>query len=252
MAANIQDVVMLFGDSITQGAWEPDRNGFGQRLSHVYARKLDVLNRGLSGYNTDWALPVLEQCLVTKKDQPHVPGIRLLTIWFGANDACIQPSPQHVPLVRFTSNLEKLVDLVHSPESVYYSPSTRIVLMSPPPVNTYQRAADLGSRELPLDLDRNFETTKAYAKAVKEVAHAKQVAFVDIWTEFWQAAGEKEVELSRYLIDGLHPNENGYRVTYDALMKTIAETYPDVHPDNLPFVFRPWFQIVEEQQKASL
>lgn len=84
--------------------------------------------------------------------------------------------------------------------------------MSPPPVNTYQRAADLGSRELPLDLDRNFETTKAYAKAVKEVAHAKQVAFVDIWTEFWQAAGEKEVELSRYLIDGLHPNENGYRV----------------------------------------
>lgn len=29
--------------------------------SDVYARKLDVLNRGLSGYNTDWAIPVLEQ-----------------------------------------------------------------------------------------------------------------------------------------------------------------------------------------------
>ena len=27
----------------------------------VYARKLDVLNRGLSGYNTEWAIPVFEQ-----------------------------------------------------------------------------------------------------------------------------------------------------------------------------------------------
>jgi hypothetical protein len=27
----------------------------------AYSRKLDVLNRGLSGYNTDWAIPVLEQ-----------------------------------------------------------------------------------------------------------------------------------------------------------------------------------------------
>lgn len=33
MTANVQDVFMLFGDSITQGAWEPGLNGFGQRLS---------------------------------------------------------------------------------------------------------------------------------------------------------------------------------------------------------------------------
>jgi hypothetical protein len=27
----------------------------------VYARKLDVINRGLSGFNTEWAIPVFEQ-----------------------------------------------------------------------------------------------------------------------------------------------------------------------------------------------
>jgi tartrate dehydratase alpha subunit/fumarate hydratase class I-like protein len=85
--------------------------------------------------------------------------------------------------------------------------------MSPPPVNTYQRAADLGSRPVPLDLDRNFETTRAYANAVKEVAQAKHVAYADIWTEFWQAAGEQESALDKYLIDGLHPNAEGYKVT---------------------------------------
>lgn len=34
MAANVQDVIMLFGDSLTQGGWEP--NGFGQRLARQY------------------------------------------------------------------------------------------------------------------------------------------------------------------------------------------------------------------------
>jgi lysophospholipase L1-like esterase len=135
-----------------------------------------------------------------------------MTIWFGANDACIRPSPQHCPLRTFVSNLEKFVDMVHSPESEYYSPSTRIVLMSPPPVNTYQRGADLRSRNPPLDLDREFGTTKAYANAVGRVAQAKRVAFVDIWTELWQAAGEDESTLDRYLVDGLHLNEEGYRV----------------------------------------
>lgn len=32
-SAAVHDVFMAFGDSITQGAWEPDKNGFGQRLA---------------------------------------------------------------------------------------------------------------------------------------------------------------------------------------------------------------------------
>ena len=36
MAANVQDVFLLFGDSITQGGWEPELNAFGQRLSSMY------------------------------------------------------------------------------------------------------------------------------------------------------------------------------------------------------------------------
>lgn len=36
MAATIQEAIMLFGDSITQGGWEPGLNGFGERLSREY------------------------------------------------------------------------------------------------------------------------------------------------------------------------------------------------------------------------
>ncbi|KAG8917072.1 hypothetical protein FRC00_014068 [Tulasnella sp. 408] len=59
MPTKIVDQILLVGDSITQGAWE--EGGFAQRLAHVYARKLDVINRGLSGYNSEWAMPVFEQ-----------------------------------------------------------------------------------------------------------------------------------------------------------------------------------------------
>jgi isoamyl acetate esterase len=85
MAAYVQDSIMLLGDSLTQNSWEP--YGLGQRLSSqeipvfitaesstkharradLYVRKMDVINRGFSGYNTVWAIPVFEQvCLLAK------------------------------------------------------------------------------------------------------------------------------------------------------------------------------------------
>lgn len=77
MAAYTQDVVLLLGDSLTQGRW--DRSGFADRLAGMfcglrihqplkpclvtYVRMFDVINRGLSGYQTDWAIPVFEQVI---------------------------------------------------------------------------------------------------------------------------------------------------------------------------------------------
>ncbi|KAJ6547400.1 GDSL Lipase/Acylhydrolase [Mycena capillaripes] len=238
MASNVQDVIMLFGDSITQAGWT--EGAFGARLADVYSRKLDVLNRGLAGYNTEWAIPVLEQCLATQQEQQHVPKIRLLVVWFGANDACIEPSPQHVPLPKFIDNIKHMVHLVQSTESPYYSATTKIVLITPPPINSHQRKADLYSREPPQELDRLFGTTKKYAEGVKEAAAASKVAVVDVWTSIWEAAGENEEALSKYLSDGLHLTRDGYTVVYEALVKTIAAEYPELHYEKLQDVFPRW------------
>ncbi|KAJ7685031.1 GDSL Lipase/Acylhydrolase [Mycena polygramma] len=250
MAANVQDAIMLFGDSITQAGWT--EGGFGARLANVYSRKFDVLNRGLAGYNTEWAIPVLEQCLATRHDQQHVLKIRLLVVWFGANDACIKPSPQHVPLPKFINNIKDMVQLVQSAESPYYSPWTKIILVTPPPVNTHQRKADLSSREPPLELDRLFDTTKGYAEGVIEAAAASRVAVVDVWTAIWNAAGQEEGALSRYLSDGLHLTPEGYTVMYDALIKTIATEYPELHYDKLQYVFPGWNELDWSNVKESV
>ncbi|KAJ6630657.1 SGNH hydrolase-type esterase domain-containing protein [Mycena sp. CBHHK59/15] len=210
MTAAVQDVIMLFGDSITQLGWT--EGGFGARLADVYSRKLDVINRGLAGYNTEWAIPVLEQCLANQHEQQHAPKIRIFAVWFGANDACIKPSPQHIPLPKFIENIKHIVDLIQSPKS---------------------------PRSPPLALDRTFDTTKAYADGVKEAAVACQVAVVDIWTELWKAAGGSEPALSKFLCDGLHLTPDGYGYVFPALVTWFAFFSRDL----LIFCLVRWTQV---------
>lgn len=102
--------------------------------------------------------------------------------------------------------------MVKSPTSEYYSPKTHILLISPPPVNTYQRGADLASRDPPRACDREFGYTKLYAEAVVKTAQDVGFAVADVWTVIWEAAGKDERALSAYLLDGLHLNERGYEV----------------------------------------
>lgn len=79
MTAYTQDAILLLGDSLTQGASDRSGSGIVERLAcmfcglHLdqllkpplaaYLRKFDVINRGLSGYQTDWAIPVSEQVI---------------------------------------------------------------------------------------------------------------------------------------------------------------------------------------------
>lgn len=102
--------------------------------------------------------------------------------------------------------------MVRSPASEYYSPKTRILLISPPPVNTHQRGAELASRDPPRKCDRDFELTKLYAEAVVKTAREEGVTVTDVWSVVWEAAGKDEQALSAYLLDGLHLNAKGYEV----------------------------------------
>jgi len=180
------------------------------------------------------------------------PHVRLLTIWFGANDAALAPNPQHVPLPKFKVNLKQIISMVTSPKSAYYSPSTRILLISPPPVNTYQRNADLAARVEPREPDRKFEVTKVYAEAVLEVGKEVGVAVVDAWSRLWEAAGKDERSLSAFLYDGLHLNAAGYEIVYNEIIKTIEEKFPELHYDRLKDVIRRYDELDYSNVRESV
>ena len=100
-----------------------------------------------------------------------------------------------------------------SPDSPWYSPTTRVILVSAPPVIATQRNAELTSRNPPIGPDRTHENTKSYAEAIIDIGKKRGLPTVDLWTALWKEAGETEKGLASLLPDGLHCNEKSYKVS---------------------------------------
>ncbi|KAI7852526.1 SGNH hydrolase-type esterase domain-containing protein [Circinella umbellata] len=221
--------ILLFGDSITQFSFDPELLGFGASLANAYQRKVDVVNRGFSGYNTKWCLPILQQLLPPVEKQKRTPAkVLLATIFLGANDSALPFALQHVPLDQFKANLNAMISMIKSPESPTYNPELRLVLITPPPLNEVQwkkRCDDQGG-----PLNRTWEYSRDYAQAVRDVAKERGIVVADLWTKLMDFGTD---HLHEYLLDGLHLNANGNKVTYELLIQTIEQHFSDIHPDNL-------------------
>lgn len=76
---------VLFGDSITQYSFAT--KGWGAQLANHYQRKVDVVNRGYSGYNTAWAKAAMPKVLAAAIFQlsgpclHRLPRLQVLGTW---------------------------------------------------------------------------------------------------------------------------------------------------------------------------
>lgn len=73
--------------------------------------------RGYSGYNTRWAVKVLDQRVVpaAKSGGDGADEPLAVTVFFGANDACLPDrcsAFQHVPLDEYQHNLLSIVSFL--------------------------------------------------------------------------------------------------------------------------------------------
>ena len=234
--------ILLFGDSITEGA-----TAFTSKLTNLYSRRADVLNRGFSGYTTTLALSVLPQFF--PPDSPrHVPKVRLMTVFFGANDACVPGEAQHVPIDVFRENLKRIVTW----EGVKLH-ETRVMLVTPGPVDEWQLDGN----------SRNVVTTKEYADVVKRVAAEQGVSCVDLWGVMMGLAGwrqgqeealqgskerEKSEVLAELLGDGLHFTEKGYDVLYSEVVGCIERNMPEMKAEEMDYVFPDWKDLLGVRQ----
>ena len=99
MAAQSRPKLLLLGDSLTQTSL----NGWGGGLAHRYQRRADVLNRGMSGYNSRWYMQYAQDSGIWQE----TGNVVLTTIFFGANDASLAKlNPHHhVPVEEYEENL---------------------------------------------------------------------------------------------------------------------------------------------------
>ena len=213
--------LVVFGDSLTQHGYRLDTAGWVAGLSDVLVRRVDVLNRGYSGFTTLQGVRILPAILGHHSLRP----VDVLFIFFGANDACISGTEQHVPLPQFRQNIRELV-------AVAKRHSLRVALITPPPIELEALKKRNAERGKAILADRNNEETRQYAQAVILEGASLKVPVLDIFSPMLAT----DRGPGALLLDGLHFNGLGNQqllaLVRDGLLKT---HFPDLLAGELDF-----------------
>ena len=144
-----------------------------------------MINSGISGDTSRDGLARLDWAVLSYEPD-------LVTINFGINDSVFD-----INVDEFKENLTKMIRRIRA------GPDSEILLLSSQPLETppYDRIV------------------QDYYRAVGDVAREMDVGFVDVYGA-WMERVRAGTPLSSLIIPGLdHPNEAGYRIIAEELMK---------------------------------
>ena len=267
---------LLYGDSITEGA---EDTPFLSPLRAAYKRRVDILNRGLSGHTTRMCLPLVDKIVPPPPPPPshleenqNANSLLLFTLFLGANDATLPGEPQHVPLPEYTANLTKILTY----PALLAHPDVKRIVITPAPVDEYQLAfpATATSTSTSTDPDsaatetgpsRTALNTRAYAMACREAGSALGLPVVDLWTLFMSAAGyvqrdpnqtpseaelpgskraPRNAVLGRLLPDGLHFSDEAYGLYRGEFERVLERWYPELGAERVGMVHPGWDEVL--------
>jgi acyl-CoA thioesterase I len=180
--------IVAFGDSITAGF--AVRRGFPsfwrEMLQQKYPEsRLELINSGISGDTTLDGLARLDWAVLSYEPD-------LVTINFGIND-CVMG----LGLDEFEMNFVEMVRRIRA------GPDSEILLLSSQPLETP-----------PYD-----KLVRDYYQTIERVAKEMDVGFVDVY-DAWMERVRAGTPLGSLILPGLdHPNEAGYRIMAEELMK---------------------------------
>lgn len=195
-----KDVVMFFGDSITEGA-KPEVDFLMADIKKQYPDlaqgdgQVKMVLSGSGGEVARYGLQRIDKALADFKPSVCV-------VCYGMNETgwTIENSWQFIP------SLKQIVERLKNAK-------VAVVLAAPPPISV---------KKLAPGWDRFADAAKrlpATGEMVRKLAATEGVLFVDTFAAFKAASGKGDKEFTR---DGVHPNEDGYRVMADALQKTLG------------------------------
>lgn len=181
--------LLLLGDSITEysAKWP---SGLAPALATRYARRLDVINRGYSGYNSRTIRIALPHILSSVDTE-----LAGCILFLGTNDAALSHTPQHVPMLEFRENMAYILDAVSQRTS-------RILLLTP---------AIADEKQWP---EHSNVQTQPYIDAVEELARERDLPFVNLRKLF-----QNNLKL---LDDGLHFTNDGYSVFMPSVFEKLS------------------------------
>lgn len=221
---NNSETILLLGDSLTQQGFQTQ---WVSRLADLMCRRMDVLNRGLSGYNTRWTMALLHDDASKAVLIPKGNRYSFVVLFFGANDSVREGLKQHVPLAEYDRNLREMIALVLREAQ----PSCGVILITPPPIDeaAYLRFVQERYPE-ETESSRTLHRTRQYRDVVLNVAGSVEgvVGVVDLYqTYIGSTDGADSVAYSpnpswgKYFSDGLHVNAEGGALLFESLHDTL-------------------------------
>lgn len=207
--------ILIFGTSTTYGAWDTEGGWFGRLRKYIDERVVAsydgqnhsyyhvVYNLGISGDDSRGILARFEQESKIRLDED---GETIVIFHVGVNDAQFRHKENQfkVPPEEYVSNLEKLVSLSKNI-------SSKIIFMGLNPVE------DKRVDPIPWNLNESYKTenAKKYDGLLKKVCKEQNVNYIEIFSKFTHP--EKLLE------DGLHPNNEGHKIIFEAVRDYLTE-----------------------------
>ncbi|XP_069742374.1 isoamyl acetate-hydrolyzing esterase 1 homolog isoform X2 [Narcine bancroftii] len=217
-----------------EGSFE--NGGWGAAIASRLVRKCDVLNRGLSGYNTKWARIVLPKIISQPTNQETIAAV---VVFFGANDSSLKGvNPvQHVPLAEYGENLNHIIQYLKSMGIC----EEKMIMITPPPLDesSWEKECIAKGKKL----DRCNSVTKEYAEACVKVATECGTDVLDLWT-LMQIENQ---DFSSYLLDGLHLSERGNKFLETHLWPLLEK-----RTESLPLLLPQWRDIDDLNSQVNL
>lgn len=223
----------MFGDSITEFAFEPERFSLGAALQNRYVRRLQILHRGFSGYTSIQAIHLAREILAVEHDsKPPKQQIKLAYVFFGTNDARLKGTSkdnnQHVPLEDYIKNMSHIIELFKKRE-------IPLIVVLP---GLHDQAMWESSR--PGDLAtgdyRNNDTNRKYGQALASKCDQLGVPYLDMLS-IMETELQKGRSSEDLLLDGVHYTGLTYRLFYEKLVSIIDDRFPTLHNMAIPQQF---------------
>lgn len=200
--------ILVFGDSISGGAFDDESGGWVGRLASSEYKKFTsgdwctVIDASVSGDTSTDMLNRIES-EVRARMWPNEKHVVVLAV--GLNDTYFHKGIIKTELETFSQNISKCIDIANALVN-------RVLILGLTPID------DLQTQPIYWDSDLVWkkDTTQEYEDVLKQISDDKSTTYISLGGLFGDTP---EI----FLPDGLHPNAEGHRLIFERVKSVLEE-----------------------------
>ncbi len=200
--------ILAFGDSITFGRGVVPSTGWANRLKEYFESKdfYNVLyNLGIPGDSSTDLLKRFEIEAESRIKYYFPDNKFVILIAIGTNDSRGLGSPDNIQInpKDYENNVCEMVDIAKNQ-------TKEVILIGLPPVD-----------ESLMPFENTYfsnKTIEQFNDILQKIAEENNLLFCDIYSEF-----TKQENYPKLLVDGVHPNAEGYKIMYEIIKKFLIQ-----------------------------